>query len=98
MISARVHKPSRKAEGPIIEDRLYALYARAAELGRVYGPVRQKFERALQTALEAKHLIASRETFGAHDERVITLPDQPPVSVREAPGPCTKSREARSPR
>ena len=70
-------------EGPIIEDRLYALYARAAELGRVYGPVRQKFERALQTALEAKHLIASRETFGAHDERVITLPDQPPVSVRE---------------
>jgi hypothetical protein len=61
----------------------YALYARAAELGRVYGPVRQKFERALQTALEAKHLIASRETFGAHDERVITLPDQPPVSVRE---------------
>ena len=45
-------------EGPIIEDRLYALYARAAELGRVYGPVRQKFERALQTALEAKHLIA----------------------------------------
>src|SRR5262245_654317 len=25
-------------EGPIIEDRLYALYARAAELGRVYGP------------------------------------------------------------
>jgi hypothetical protein len=71
------------AEGPIIEDRLYALYARAAELGRVYGPVRQKFERALQTALEAKHLIASRETFGAHDERVITLPDQPPVSVRE---------------
>jgi hypothetical protein len=45
--------------------------------------VRQKFEPALQTALEAKHLIASRETFGAHDERVITLPDQPPVSVRE---------------
>ncbi len=34
-------------------------------------------------ALEGKHLIASRETFGAHDERVITLPDQPPVSVRE---------------
>ena len=70
-------------EGPIIEDRLYALYARAAELGRVYGPVRQKFERALQTTLEAKHLIASRETFGANDERVITLPDQPPVLVRE---------------
>ena len=70
-------------EGPILEDRLYALYARAAELGRVYGPVRRKFERALQTALEAKHLIASRETFGAHDERVITLPDQPLVSVRE---------------
>jgi hypothetical protein len=71
------------AEGPIIEDRLYELYARAAELGRVYGPVRRKFERALQTALEAKHLIASLETFGAHGERVITLPDQPPVSVRE---------------
>jgi hypothetical protein len=70
-------------EGPILEDRLYALYARAAELGRVYGPVRRKFERALQTALEAKHLIASRETFGAHDECVITLPDQPLVSVRE---------------
>ena len=68
-------------EGPIIEDRLYALYARAAELGRVYGRVRQKFERALQTTLEAKHLIASRET--ANDERVITLPDQPPVLVRE---------------
>ena len=86
-------------EGPIIEDRLYALYARAAELGRVYGSVRKKFERALQAALEAKHLIASRETFGAYDERVITLPDQPPVSVGErAPGPSTKSREPRSPR
>ena len=71
------------AEGPIIEDRLYSLYARAAELGRVYGLVRQKFERALQVALEAKRLIDWRETFGAHDERVITLPDQPPVSVRE---------------
>lgn len=70
-------------EGPIIEDRLYALYARAAELGRVYGPVRQKFERALRTALEAKHLIASHKTFGAHHERVIMLPDRPPVSVRE---------------
>jgi hypothetical protein len=70
-------------EGPIVEDRLYALYARAADLGRVYGPVRKKFERALQTALIAKHLMASHETFGVHDERVIRLPDQPLVSVRE---------------
>lgn len=70
-------------EGPIIEDRLYGLYARAAELGRVYGPVRRKFERALRTAVEAKYLIVSCEIFGAHDERIIRLPGQPPVSVRE---------------
>jgi hypothetical protein len=45
--------------------------------------VRKRFERALQTTVEAKHLIASREIFGAHDERVITLPGQLPVAVRE---------------
>lgn len=71
------------AEAPILEDRLFALYARAADLGRVYGPVRQKFERALQSALDHKRLVAAREDFGSHDERVITLPDQPPVVVRE---------------
>ena len=71
-----------RAEAPVIEDRLYALYARAADLGRVYGPVRAKFERALRDAKEKKRLIVSREEFGEHAENVITLPDQAPVVTR----------------
>ena len=69
-------------EAPILEDRLFALYAKAANLGRVYGPVRQRFERALQAAVEGKQLVASRETFGEHDERVITLPEGDLIVLR----------------
>ena len=83
------------AEAPIIEDRLYALYARAADLGRVYGPVHARFERALDEARRSKELTISIDEFGAHVENVVALPGEPPIVVRtrgsrslhEIPGP-----------
>jgi len=83
------------AEAPILEDRLFALYARAADLGRVYGPVRARFERALDEARRSKQLTVTVDSFGSHEEKVITLPDTPAISVRtrgsrslhEIPGP-----------
>lgn len=82
-------------EAPILEDRLYALYARAADLGRVYGPVRSRFERALDEARRSKTLIVTVDQFGSHEENVITLPGEPPIvgrtrgsrSLHEIPGP-----------
>ncbi|MFN3232376.1 MAG: hypothetical protein ACE363_09485 [Alphaproteobacteria bacterium] len=82
-------------EAPILEDRLYALYARAANLGRVYGPVRSRFERALDEARRSKQLTVTVDQFGAHEENVVTVPGEPLIVVRtrgsrslhEIPGP-----------
>ncbi|MBI1179443.1 MAG: hypothetical protein GC201_02730 [Alphaproteobacteria bacterium] len=71
------------AEGPILEDRLYALYARAGDLGRIYDHTRRRFTTALDYARREGLLIVEKESFGSHEELVIRLPGQPSVLVRQ---------------
>ena len=70
------------AEGPILEDRLYALYARAGDLGRIYDHTRRRFTTALAHAKSEGILAIETETFGDNEEKVIRLPGQPRVIVR----------------
>ena len=70
------------AEGPILEDRLYALYSRAGDLGRIYDHTRRRFTTALAHAKTEGILVVEVEKFGAHEEKVIRLPAQRPVIVR----------------
>jgi hypothetical protein len=70
------------AEGPVLEDRLYSIYARAGELGRIYDHTRRRFTTALDYAIREGILLVETETFGDQEERVVRLPDQPPVVVR----------------
>ncbi len=70
------------AEGPILEDRLYALYARAGDLGRIYDHTRRRFTTALAHAKSEGILVIETETFGDNEEKVVRLPSQPPTVVR----------------
>jgi hypothetical protein len=70
------------AEGPILEDRLYALYARAGDLGRILEHTRRRFTTALAHAKSEGELLIEIESFGAQEERVVRLPGQAPVVVR----------------
>jgi hypothetical protein len=70
------------AEGPLLEDRLYALYARAGDLGRIYDHTRRRFTTALAHAKSEGILAIETEVFGDSEEKVIRLPTQPRVIVR----------------
>ena len=71
------------SEGPILKDRLFSLYAKAAELGRVYDHTRTKLENGLKQALKKKVLLADTDCFGTFEEISLRLLDQPPTIVRE---------------
>ncbi|MEN3950956.1 hypothetical protein [Iodidimonas sp. SYSU 1G8] len=79
-----VHGMSRiaAAEGPILEERLYALYARAGDLGRIYDHTRRRFTTALAHAVSEELLVVEKEVFGGQEEKVVRLPSQPSVIVR----------------
>ena len=69
-------------EGPILVDRAFSLYARAADLGRVYTHTHTRLENGLNQARKNKSLIIDTDTFGDFEERVLRLPDQETVCVR----------------
>jgi hypothetical protein len=71
------------SEGPILKDRLFALYARAADLGRIYDLTRTKLENGLKQALRNKSVTADTDIFGDFEELSLRLPDQPTVIARE---------------
>lgn len=71
------------AEGPMLAQRTYQLYARAAGLDRVGRIIRSRLDEVLQAALAQGLLAAEYE----HDERetilaIIRPPQAPPVIVR----------------
>jgi hypothetical protein len=69
-------------EGPILVDRLFSLYAKAADLGRVYTHTHTRLENGLKQALKNKSLTKDVDEFGAFEEAALRLPDQAPVLVR----------------
>jgi len=70
-------------EGPVLEDRLFSLYAKAAGLGRVYSLTHIKLEKGLKQALKNKTLIKDTDKFGPFTETALRLPGQAPIEVRD---------------
>jgi hypothetical protein len=71
------------AEGPVLKDRLFTLYAKAAGLGRVYDHTRTRLQNGLKQALKQKSLVADTDNFGIFEETSLRLPEQAPIAVRE---------------
>ena len=69
-----------EAEGPIVASRVFGLFARAGDLGRITAATQKRFDLALEKAQEDEVILASSE----HDPEnpVLRLPDQPSVDIR----------------
>lgn len=70
-------------EGPILKERLFSIYAKAADLGRVYSHTLTRLENGLKQALKGKSLIRDVDEFGPFSEDALRLPDQESIIVRE---------------
>jgi hypothetical protein len=70
-------------EGPILQDRLFSLYAKAADLGRVYSHTHARLENGLKQALKNKSLGVDVDEFGSFSEAALRLPDQELIVVRQ---------------
>lgn len=70
-------------EGPILKDRLFSLYAKAADLGRVYSHTLTRLENGLKQAVKSKSLAVDVDEFGSFSEEALRLPDQDLIIVRE---------------
>jgi very-short-patch-repair endonuclease len=72
-----------EAEGPIIARRAYTIYANSAGLHRVGGQLRAVFDKAVNQALSAGHLLAEDESgSGNQQDHVIRTTGAPGISVR----------------
>ena len=71
------------AEGPILKDRLFSLYAKSADLGRIYSLTQTKMEAGLKQAIKNKSILADTDSFGEFEEVCLRLPDHSPVVVRD---------------
>jgi hypothetical protein len=88
-----------EAEGPVIASRVFAIYSRAAGLGRIYEDTRKRFVLSLDHALKEGILLAEREDSADPATWVIRAPGQKPAGpAPSGAARCTRSRRMNSPR
>jgi hypothetical protein len=71
-----------EAEGPVMASRVFAIYSKAGELGRIYEATRRRFCLALGHAVETGVLLAEREAADDPGTWILRLPSQKPIRPR----------------
>jgi hypothetical protein len=71
-----------EAEGPVMASRVFAIYSRAAGLGRIYEDTRKRFILSLDHAVKERIFLADREESADPTTWIIRLPGQKATSLR----------------